>query len=120
MGAFDLAMYRGDDRTFAMTATLNGAPLNITGATIKFTARRDPGSAAVISKQTGSGITITDGPNGAFSVTIAAADTSGFTVDEGLIWDVEITIGGARRTVPESAAGIPTYGKLKVKLDLTP
>lgn len=120
MGAFDLAMYRGDDRVFAMTATLNGAPLNITGATIKFTARRDPGSAAVISKVTGgSGVAITDGPNGEFTVTIASADTASFTVDEAFIWDVEISIGGAKRTVPESAAGIPTYGKLKVKQDLS-
>lgn len=120
MAVTDLFMYRGDDRVFTMTATINGAPLNITGATIKWTARRTPEEAAVISKQTGgSGVAITDGPNGVFTVTIASADTTGFLVDESLIWDAEITIGGAKRTVPEDANGKPKYGTLKVKLDVS-
>jgi len=120
MSVHDLSMFRGDDRTFAMAATLSGAPLNLTGAAITFTARRTPEEvAALITRTIGTGVTITNAAGGLFTVNIAQANTSAFLVDEQLIWDVEIVIGGVKRTVPEDAAGKPKYGTLKVKMDVT-
>lgn len=69
--------------------TLNGqirsrttdAPLDITGKTLKLTVKRhanDADADAVFSKSTTSGITLTDAANGAYSVTIDAADTVKF------------------------------------------
>lgn len=72
----DFEMYAGDDRTLIVTVLdRDGDAVVITSATIKWQASRSKGKTASISKTTSSGITISDGPNGVFEITIDAADT---------------------------------------------
>lgn len=122
MGVYDLEMWRGDDRTYTMTATIGGSPLNLTGAAMRFTAKlavEDADAAAIIGPLTvGSGITITDAPNGVFTVAIPAAETIGLTEETSTLWDVEITISGVKRTVPE-VNGKPKKGTLKIRMDVS-
>jgi len=59
----------------------------ITGATIKCLFKYDPrdldGASGVVTKQTGgSGVVITDGPNGICEVTVAAADFNNVQVNK--------------------------------------
>jgi len=72
----DFEMYAGDDKTLIVTVKdRNGDAVVITSATIKWQASRSQGKASVISKTTSSGITISDGPNGVFEITIDDTDT---------------------------------------------
>jgi hypothetical protein len=67
----------GEDRTLRFTVLdENDAVVDITGYALEWVMRERPATAtAAITKTTGSGITITDGPNGLCEVTIADADT---------------------------------------------
>lgn len=68
---FDCELRIGDSLTFEMTAKdENDVVVNITGATITWKLAIDPGEAPILSFALGSGITITDGPNGIFEVLI--------------------------------------------------
>ena len=72
----DFRMYQGDSKTLSITVKdKDGDVVVITGATIKWQASRSYGKTADISKTTSSGISITDGPNGVFEVTLDASDT---------------------------------------------
>jgi len=62
----DFQIYRGEDVT--VTVTISGT--NITGWNLKFYILQ-----TTISKTVGSGITITDGVGGVFTITLARADT---------------------------------------------
>lgn len=69
-------MVAGDTKTLVVyVKDADGDPVNISGATIKWQAARSHGKASVITKSTSSGITISDGPNGIFSVTLNPSDT---------------------------------------------
>lgn len=69
-------MVAGDSKTLVVTVKdAEGVAVNITGSTIKWRAARSFGKAAVISKTTSSGIQITDGANGQFTVTLSTSDT---------------------------------------------
>ena len=96
-----LEMYRGDDREFTLTLTEDGAPMDLTGATVRWTARVRAGDAdTVIAKTSSAGIAIANDPTtGVAVLTIDAADTSGFAGRRDLVWDVEVTRGGKTRTV---------------------
>ena len=95
--AQNFSMYRGDTRNLNFTARDDSNNLvDITGATLRWAAKHAVNStgAAVISKATGgSGITITDGPNGAYTVALLPADTSGLSIEKQiqLVHEVEIT-----------------------------
>ncbi|SRR6266496_673093 len=70
-------LIRGDTASLELQALVGGQPINLTGLTVQFTARYDPGGSEVaISKSTAtSGIIVTDAANGWLRVTIEAADT---------------------------------------------
>jgi hypothetical protein len=79
----DLTLYRGEAVTFTLTLEEDGAPLNITGAEIKFVVRPSIPLSSVITdldalivKTELDGITITDGAGGVAEVAIDAADTN--------------------------------------------
>jgi carbon monoxide dehydrogenase subunit G len=110
----NLAMTRGDDRSLVVTLSSAGAPVDLTGAAIRFTAKyrhSDLDADAVISKATGAGVTITDAVAGVVTVEIAAADTDNLVGDTTLVWDVQVTLNGKVRTL----AG----GKLRVAPDVS-
>lgn len=69
-------MVAGDSKTLVISVKdAEGVAVNITDATVKWRAARSFGKTAVISKLTDSGIQITDGPNGQFTVTLDPTDT---------------------------------------------
>lgn len=73
----NFSMTAGDHKTLIVDVVdQSGAAVVITGATIAWRAARSLGKSAVISKTTSSGITITDGPGGEFSVTLSPSDTN--------------------------------------------
>jgi len=72
----------GDSQKLIITVQdADNAPAakNLTGATITWALARSRGSAPLITKTVGSGITVTDAANGALEVAIAPADTA--TID---------------------------------------
>ncbi len=72
IGADQVFEFTVDDGTDPPGAT----PVNISAYALEWVLRQDRDSAAaIITKTTGSGIVITDGPNGKCQVTVAAADT---------------------------------------------
>lgn len=74
--ATNFVMTAGDSKTLVITVrNADGDAVNITGATIKWQAARSYGKTSVISKTTSSGISITDGTNGVFAVTLSPSDT---------------------------------------------
>lgn len=74
--ATNFVMTAGDSKTLVVTVrNADGDAVNITGATIKWQAARSYGKASVITKSTSSGISITDGTNGVFTVTLNTSDT---------------------------------------------
>src|SRR3990167_4295716 len=70
-------MVAGDTKTLVVTVEdAEGTAVSITGATIKWRCARSYGKTASITKATGgSGIAITDGAGGEFTVTLNASDT---------------------------------------------
>lgn len=113
----DLVMYRGDDRSF--TISTSGLP-DLTGATIKFTAKRkttDLDADAVISLVTPTEVEIISAS--AFRVNIPAADTDGLTKETLLYWDTQIVISGDVRTLPDAALADSTLGTLLIRMDVT-
>ena len=94
--AQNFTMYRGDNRNLNFTARdASNAVVDITGTTLRWSAKHAVNSGtADISKSTGgSGITITDGPNGAYTVALVPADTASLAVEKQiqLVHEVEIT-----------------------------
>lgn len=98
---------RGD--TINLTGVVRdsaGAVVNLTGCTLRFTAKLNRGDAdnatGAIKKYTGSGITHTDAAAGAYRVTLAPADTSSLTATTVYFWDLQLTDGsGAVFTVAD-------------------
>lgn len=79
-------MYRGENKTFEVTATEDGAALDLSGAAIYFEVRRFyptsetvTSEGALIEKDTTDGITITNAAGGIFEIEIEAADTNELT-----------------------------------------
>lgn len=118
-----LRMYRGDDRAFAMTLTADGEAVDLTGASLRFTASRSDDGEAVIALSTDDGdITITDDAGGEIEVVIPSAATTDLEIESPylrLLWDVEYTIDDERRTWPEDDNGRPRLGVLRVYRDLS-
>lgn len=112
----NLKMYRGDTAQFRVTALdIDGNPLDITGASAWFTAKRttqDGDVDAVFQKTVGTGITITDAPNGVMLVQLAEADTNTLTKKEILEYDLQIK---------DTSDGVYTVarGALTVEADVT-
>jgi hypothetical protein len=114
----DLRVKRGDSIVLAVGPVLKSdlSPQDITGHTIRFTAKArldDADGAAVIQGSTiGGDVDITDGPAGMAEVNIPPAATAGFTSDRVLHWDLQIADPfGTTKTLDS--------GKLIVERDVT-
>ncbi len=94
-----LELIRGDTASYAGVATLNGGAYNLTGASLRFTAKRsttDADSAAVLSKTIGAGIVVTDAAAGKYRIDFAPGDTSGMIEPIApLVFDVQLRTAAA-------------------------
>lgn len=110
----DLRIGQGDDRTLRFTVRDKddtstdplGAPVDLTGSTIRFiTKRHQLDAAAVFIKSTGgSGITLRDQvtAKGQLDVQITGTDTSPFVGSTVLLFELEVTDGAGKvQTVDE-------------------
>jgi hypothetical protein len=112
----DLEMFRGNDRTFTLTVARDGRAVDLTGATLRWKARKsvkDLDADAVINKATGNGITITDPPNGIVDLTLLSADTKSLPAPLALIYEFEVTEASG-------AVSTPTIGVLLLKRTMVP
>jgi hypothetical protein len=112
----ELEMFRGDDESFDIVVTKDGAPVDLTGAALTFTAKRrlsDADAAAVVQKDsTAGGIAIVDAAQGLARIDIAAGDTATLTSDERLAWDLQVLgADGKKRTLAD--------GRLLIHADVT-
>jgi hypothetical protein len=103
---------RGDHEVYDLALELEGEPQNLTGKTVRFTAKlsiKDP--EPYFQKTVGDGIAIVDEENGLATLEIEKADTSGLTKAVTLVCDVEV----------QDVSGRPstTLYKLPVKQDVT-
>lgn len=101
----DLSMTRGDTPTFDLTITdAAGDAVDLTDATIAFTAKRSiADSATVFQKTVGSGVTVTNAAGGLASVLLAAGDTTALpdrTI--ALHYDVEVVESDGTKTTVAS------------------
>lgn len=68
----------GEDKVFEYpVADAAGVAVPITGWALEWALRYRPGDGAILTKTTGSGITITDGVGGVCQVAVADTDTDG-------------------------------------------
>jgi hypothetical protein len=88
-----LSMYRGDDESFDVAVVdRDGDVVDLTGADLRFTAKRDVGDLdvdAVMAKTIGAGITVTNAAGGLARIDIDAADTDTMTRGTVLVWDLQ-------------------------------
>ena len=111
-----LQITRGDNASLMLTILDNlGAPVVLTAAVIKFTAKqsiRHTDAQAIINKTTINGGIVLGDSDGEATISILPSDTAVLTRDTDLVWDVEIIdAGGVVRT--------PARGHLLVKYDVT-
>lgn len=99
---------RGDSERYLLTLTEDGAPLNLTGAEIWMTAKRDVGALdadAVFQKSVGAGITITNAVGGLATVDLVPADTSDLpAATTWLVYDVQVKLADGRILTPLTGA----------------
>jgi gamma-glutamyl:cysteine ligase YbdK (ATP-grasp superfamily) len=98
-------MRKGDTLILEFTVTENSTAKDITGATVKWQAARTVTSASVVSKSTGSGITLTDPTNGVLQVSIASADTKDLSATE---YHHELEVTDASSNIHTAAVGTMT------------
>ncbi len=102
-----LFMTRGTTKSFSITATDAGDPLDISTATLEWTAKHEPFDPAVITKSTADGITVTDGPGGLATLTIDPADTADFVdMTVRLVWELEMTQAGETKTLAQGTIDV--------------
>ncbi|KKL94072.1 hypothetical protein LCGC14_1868340 [marine sediment metagenome] len=112
-----LEIVRGDKRDFSITVTQDGAPLDLTGLVLWFTAKRrhtDPDQAAAFQLSSAAGgISITDAVNGKAEMSIQPGDTSKLPASRTvLVWDLQVVDGSGNPCTPE-------WGSLTVIPDVT-
>lgn len=89
----NFTIVRNRTAKFDIAATLSGVAWQLTGRTLKFALKLHAGdtdAAALAVKTIGSGITVTDAPNGLARVQINPADTTALTVgvQTKVYWDL--------------------------------
>lgn len=113
----DLDVVRGDDATFdVVIRDAVGKVVNLTGGTLRFTARaKSSDAAAVITKTSAVGgqIDITDAPNGMAALKLVPADTSGLYAPKTLVYDFEFTDSGNK------VSTVLPSGVLYIRRDIT-
>jgi len=111
------SIVRGDGEVYTIPVTQAGVPVDLTGATLWYTAKRlltDADSAAVIRKGTLSpliGITITNPAGGIAAIALLGTDTDGLA-DTKLYHDAQYQLAGEQ---PHTLF----VGQLKITPDVT-
>jgi hypothetical protein len=109
-----LSMTRGDDRTLDLAVTFDGAPVDLSGAQLWWTAKMrhlDTDADAVIRKSSADGITVVDAAGGLATVAIKPEDTATLPGSNALWWDLQVKSGGLVHTIAK--------GRLVVNADVT-
>lgn len=92
-----LEIHKGRDKAFSLTVKdQDGNPVNLTGSTIRFTVKEfltDTDANAKISKYSGEGISIDNGPLGMCTVSIIPTDTQTLAVKD-YYWDLQVIVSG--------------------------
>lgn len=91
--ATHLRLYRGDTVELVLEVTVGGVPVDLTGGTLFFTLKTSPSdadNAALLSKVSGSGITVTDAAEGRAVVTLADTETLSLPLYTVLHFDVQL------------------------------
>lgn len=112
-------MRRGDTPPWDITVTeADGTPFNLSGWTIRMTAKRDPGDSdadAVFQLSTAAGtITITDAAGGLATAQPLRASTNTLTTDLTVFWDVQVAKDGS----PDETYTVDN-GTLLIQRDIT-
>lgn len=66
----------GDSGDIQITASDSGKPINLSGATIQWEMRNGGRGPLLLSKNTASGVTVTNSAGGVFEIRLSSADTS--------------------------------------------
>ena len=104
----NICVYQGEERSLPGTVKVGTAVQPITGDDLEFQVKKaiDDSDPPIISKSvSGTGMTITDGPNGEFTVDFLTADTSSLDPGEyrySIVW-LPSTGGRVVIVPPESA-----------------
>jgi len=113
---FSFEMWRGDTEVFDAAVTVSGIAIDITGCSLRFTAKRnlnDTDAEAVFQVTTASGgIVITNGPAGLAEITVSSADTAPVTQAIKCYCDLQLV--DTFNNVSTTATGT-----LLIKLDVT-
>ena len=110
MEEYDIEVYNNDTYNgMLIEIIINGAPLDLTGSSIRMQVRKIRDNTPVITISDGNGITITDAPAGKFRI-----DEQVFSVDkpDTFLYDIEITLASGK---------VKTYikGNFVVERDIT-
>lgn len=108
-------LFRGDTIVIEGTVSQGGVPVNLTGYSIWFTAKKaitDADNATgAIQKTVGAGVEIVDAPNGQIRITLAPSDTATITQTTTYQCDVQLKAAGVTST--------PDKGTMTVEIDIT-
>lgn len=113
---FNFSMFRGDTEVFEGAVTVAGVVVDITGCSLKFTAKRtlqDTDATAVFQCSTLEGsIVITNGPAGEYSITVESIKTQPLIAPTVCLCDVQLV---------DTFGNVSTMatGKLVISLDIT-
>lgn len=101
MSPIDLFCYRGETRSWTFACMIDGDPLNLTGTTIKMTARRNHASPVIFEVMG----TIEDAAGGIAKVKLLAAATLALSNQlTTLVYDIFVfAAGGDQRPVASGA-----------------
>jgi hypothetical protein len=91
----NFAMHSGDSKDIVVSVLdESDQVVPITGASVVFILSKSEWSAALVTKATGSGIVITDGPGGVLTVSLDPADTEDLVGTH--YFEIELTDAGAK------------------------
>ena len=94
----DFQMFAGNTRVVRIAVKgETGAPVDITGGTVKWILARTMTGAPLVEKATGAGVELVNPAAGTFSVTLDPADTA--DLEDGVYYhEAEVTLDGAIST----------------------
>lgn len=94
-GSLNISCNRGDTAEFQVQTERNGVPIDLTGATIVMSVRRNVASPVLFTKSVGSGITVASPTSGAMAIHLLSADTSVLPNESfAYIYDIRVTTSG--------------------------
>ena len=108
INASRITIQQGEDVTIQVSVIDdNAAAVNITGFNFQADIRIErEGAVQIITKSSGSGITITDGAGGVYEIILSSADTKKLRVPATYFWDTWRTDNGKKAQL--------AYGELEV------